>query len=112
MVKGNPLVVSWESAEDMDAIAIHTEAHIRSGTQMAKQGLVGADGRPPLAPEMKRFFAQYRQDRLGGRQFASLREVVEAHKRFYQEERTSSLWPRLSAWFSRVDAAMAAAGVP
>jgi hypothetical protein len=108
-VDGQPLVVSWKSAKDMDAIAIHTEAHIRSGTQMAKQGLLGADGRPPLNPEMNAFFAKYRQEKLGGREFANLAEVIEAHKRFYQQERTTTLWPRLSAWFDRAEAALAKA---
>ena len=42
MVKGKPLVRSWESAVDMDAFALHTEAHIRSGERMAERGLVGA----------------------------------------------------------------------
>jgi hypothetical protein len=110
IVDGKPLVVSWQSAKDMDAFAIHTEAHIRSGTRMAEQGLLGAAGHPPLNPEMDAFFARYRADKLGGREFANLREVFEAHKRFFQEERTSTLWPRLSAWFARADGALVRAG--
>jgi len=78
----NPLLVSWNSAKDMDAIAIHTEAHIRSGTQMAKQGLLGADGRPPLNPEMDAFFKRYRQEKFGGAISKCLAEVIEADKRF------------------------------
>ena len=44
IVDGKPLVVSWESAQDMDAFALHTEAHIRSGDRMAELGLRGAEG--------------------------------------------------------------------
>jgi hypothetical protein len=110
IVDGKPLVVSWESAQDMDAFALHTEAHIRSGDRMAELGLRGAEGRPPLNPEMDAFFVRYRAEQLGGKEFANLREVFEAHKRFFQEERTSTLWPRLSGWFARADKALLKAG--
>jgi hypothetical protein len=110
IVDGKPLVVSWQSAKDMDAFAIHTEAHIRSGTRMAEQGLLGAAGHPPLNPEMEAFFTRYRAEKLGGKEFANLRDVFEAHKRFFQEERTSTLWPRLSPWFARAEEALAKAG--
>jgi hypothetical protein len=110
IVDGKPLVVDWQGPKDMDAFAIHTEAHIRSGTRMAEQGLLGAAGHPPLNPEMDAFFARYRAEKLGGREFADIREVFEAHKRFFQEERTGTLWPRLSAWFARADEALTKAG--
>jgi PAS domain-containing protein len=109
---GQQLVVSWNSAKDMDAIALHTEAHIRSGQRMSEVlGLMGAEGRHPLATEMADFFVA-RQTKDGVfKPFATLREVIEAHEEYYQSQQAVAIWPRVSTWFARAKAALTKAGL-
>jgi hypothetical protein len=60
---------------------------------------------------MKAYFDPYQQAQLG-HPFASIRELGDAHKSLYLQERTNTLWLRLSDWFDRVEAVMHAAGIP
>lgn len=105
----NPLTVSWQSEVDMDALALHSEEHIRSGDRMSENlKLFGFEGIEPLDPRMDKFFEKLQQ----GKPFQNVREVIEAHKRFYQEEHTSGIWPRVSKWFERAEQALEKAGYP
>jgi hypothetical protein len=87
----------WRSGGDMDAIAIHTELHIRSGDRMAENlQLLGAEGHSSLTKILHDFLERERM-RVGGR-FRSLHELFDAHERFYRQE-LKTYWPRLQNWF-------------
>ena len=92
-------VFQWHSGADMDAVALHTELHIRSGDKMAQNlQLLGAEGYSSLTKALQDFLEQERA-RAGGR-FRSLADLIEAHERFYPQ-RQQKYWPRLQAWFAR-----------
>jgi len=109
--KGKPLVVSWESADDMDAMGIHTERHIRSPDKFAaKHGWFGGEGLKAMEKEMEDFFDTLRLGPDGvSKPFASLRELLVAHREYYQTL-DPLRWVLLEDWFERAMAALAKAG--
>lgn len=108
MHRGQPLVVSWKSGKDMDTFPMHTEAHIRSGRSMAKEhGLMGAEGMGPLREQMNTYFADWQAEHG---KFKGIRDVVTAHHDYWQKKWGPTEWPRLEAWFERVEAALVKAG--
>jgi hypothetical protein len=94
--------LGWQTAEDMDAIALHTEWHIRSGKGLAGKGLQGAEKEPSLSAALRQHLAD-QQRRPDGTTvpFKSAKEVVEAHRSFYQNY-SRLLWERLSPWFDEI----------
>jgi hypothetical protein len=92
-------VFQWSSGADMDAIALHTELHIRSGDNMAQNlGLLGAEGYSSLTKSLQDFLEKDKA-RSGGA-FRSVHELFEAHERFYRLHQ-QKYWPRLQSWFLR-----------
>jgi hypothetical protein len=101
---GKALRLPWTSADDMDTMGVHTEAHIRGGKQMAENfGLVGAEKYRPLHFEMQDFFASVEQEL--GRPFQDAAEAIAAHKVYYERLQPKT-WSRLEKWFERAKAAI------
>lgn len=90
----------WQSGNDMDAIALHTEWHIRSGANLSTDiGLVGAEKEVSLTKALQDHLlkAQVAPDGTP-KPFTNLRGLFEAHADFYQTY-SPRLWPRLEEWF-------------
>jgi hypothetical protein len=114
---GKPLRLSWESADDMDTMGWHTEAHIRSPERLAEaldidEGKEALQRLKPLENEMNAFF----QEKLTLEQhgvkwpFQNAGDVIRAHKHFYREKwghpgSSRNQWLRLERWFERAEAA-------
>ena len=103
----------WETNADMDAIALHTSWHIRSGTGLAtKLNLSGAEKEASLTKALQDFLknAQIAPDGTS-RPFATLQELFQAHENFYKSY-SPRLWPRLEGWFKSALERITAAGPP
>jgi hypothetical protein len=81
----------WNSSEDMDAIAIHTEWHIRSGRNMARDlAWVGAENELSLTADLTKF--------VNKRNPSTVRHLFEAHRDFYKDY-SPRLFETLGPWF-------------
>ncbi|SDC05033.1 hypothetical protein GA0111570_11611 [Raineyella antarctica] len=106
-------VFGWEASGDMDAIALHTEWHIRSGEKLATNlNLLGAEKEVSLTKKLQDFL-KARQTAPDGsvKPFANLTELFQAHADFYRDY-SPRLSQRLDGWFAQRLAQIAAAGSP
>lgn len=94
--------LKWNTGDDMDTIALHTEWHIRSGKNMSKNlGRVGADKEVSLTKALDDAI-KLRDQQAGG--FTNLRQLVDAYEEVYKEYAGSTLHPMLQDWFAGIKA--------
>ena len=93
-------IFNWKSADEMDAISIHSSWHRRSGDGLATNlKLLGAEKEPSLSVKLQKFLAE---KQIGPNKesipFKDLNELFQAHELFYKEycPRYSN---RLDDWF-------------
>jgi hypothetical protein len=89
----------WNSPDDMESIAIHTERHIRSGRGMSAPplGLLGAESEASLTVQLRRFLRE--RDRT--RPFGRVRDFMEACREFYVTY-DPNLWRRMETRFNEL----------
>lgn len=91
-------VFGWERAEDMDAMALHTEWHIRSGERLnTRLNLKGAENERSLSYAMDTYIDNWQQ---AHGPFKNLEEVFVAHREFYKGY-SPRLFERLDGWFTQ-----------
>jgi hypothetical protein len=102
--------LEWEtkfgitSDDDMPAVAIHTEFHIRSGANMAKyHGLLGAEREVSLTKQIQEALKNAQEKKP----FTKLLDVFEAHEQFYKEE-VPKLWEVIAPEFLAMKAKLLA----
>lgn len=106
-------IFGWETSKDMDAIALHTSWHIRSGQGLAtKLDLVGAGKEVSLTKALQDFLKNAQKAPDGTTMpFANIQQLFQAHEDFYKSY-SPRLWPRLQGWFNDALQRIAAAGPP
>jgi hypothetical protein len=103
----------WKSAEEMEAIALHTEWHIRSGEKLSTNlNLRGAEREPSLTKALQDYLQNAQTAPDGAlKPFTNLKEVFKAHEAFYKSY-SPRLWPRLEPWFNDSMAKLAVLNSP
>ena len=93
-------VFGWQTSDDMAAIALSTEWHIRSGDNLSsKLGLRGAEGHVSLSKMLQDHLFLWQPVLPRGRSFKSLANLVNAYEEFYRSKCSPSVWGKLQSWF-------------
>ncbi len=111
-------VFGWQSANDMDTIALHYEWHISSPEALSQSKskyrgfqYIAKEDRLSLSKALDKYLESAQQGPDGtAKPFAKLSELVQAHADFYKNY-SSPLWQKVQPWFSQALAQIAAAGL-
>jgi hypothetical protein len=104
-------VFGWQSADDMDTIAVHTEWHIRSGEKLGDLGYLGAENEKSLTKALQDYLEHVQIGPDGKpKPFQSLRQLIEANRDFYKNY-SSPLWKKVEPWFTQALVKLTNAGL-
>jgi len=88
----------WTKADDMDAMAMHTEWHIRSGEKLkTKLNLLGAENEKSFSHALDTHIDTWQKTHGP---FQSLEQVFVAHEEFYKAY-SPRLYEKLKPWFAQ-----------